>query len=175
MPERGSRYNQGVTTKRASSEEAPLVARRFSSMQAARISGVPFYTVDYWARSRFLLPTLARGEGRGRGRERFYSYHDVLRLRIARELRDEKVSLETLRRVVEKLGKHALELADARYVLVRRDVDLLQTPEALVALLSRPGKGTFGILLDLTDVARFVAERARKLRSADDKRIRGGF
>ena len=158
--------------RRSAAETAPgdLLVQRFSSMQAARISGVPFFTVDYWDRSKFLRPTLARGEGRGRGRERLYSYHDVLRLRIARELRDEQVSLETLRRVVSKLARHARALVGARYALVRRDVQFAGSTEELVSLLEQPARGTFGILLDLTEVARSVAARARRFGNRAMKR-----
>ena len=37
----------------------------YTSREAARISGVPFFTVDYWDRSRFLKPSIARSAGRG--------------------------------------------------------------------------------------------------------------
>jgi DNA-binding transcriptional MerR regulator len=167
-------YNHGVATK-AREPGAALETEQFTSMQAARISGVPFYTVDYWDRSRFLKPTVARGDGRGRGRERMYSYHDLLRLRIARELRDERVSLETLRRVVDKLGRHARDLVGARYVLVRHQVEVAATADELLAMLRATDRGTFGILLDLREATRAVAEAARKLRAAESRRARIGL
>ena len=97
---------------------------KYTSTEAAHISGVPFFTVDYWHRSRFLQPTVSPGSGRGKGRERMYSYGDILRLRIARELREQEVSLETLRRVVTKLGPCVRTLPDATYVLIDRTVQL---------------------------------------------------
>ena len=136
----------------------------FTSREAARISGVPFFTVDYWDRSRFLKPSIARSTGRGRGRGRMYSYSDLLRLRIARELREQKVSLETLRHVVKRLGERANDLSAAKYVYVGRTVELAEEFNQLVALL-RDRRRTFGFLLDLTDIQRGVAERAEKIKS----------
>ena len=51
----------------------------FTSREAARISGVPFFTVDYWDRSKFLKPSIARSAGRGRGRGRLSTVLDASR------------------------------------------------------------------------------------------------
>ena len=141
--------------------------QRYTSNQAARVSGVPFFTVDYWDRSRFLRPSYSTGGGRGRGRERLYSYADILRLRIARELRDQHVSLQTLRYVVSKLAPRAGSLQSSRYVLVGRTVELAATFTDLVKLLKRPGKRTFGFILDLAELKRSVEERARQVKPAE--------
>ncbi len=136
----------------------------FTSREAARISGVPFFTVDYWDRSRFLKPSIARSAGRGRGRGRLYSYADLLRLRIARELREQHVSLQTLRHVVKRLGEIAGGLDKARYVFVAEKVELVADFAALTEILRTKAR-TFGFLLDLSEIQRGIAERAVKARS----------
>lgn len=134
----------------------------YTSREAARISGVPFFTVDYWDRSRFLKPSIARSTGRGRGRGRLYSYADILRLRIARELREQHVSLQTLRHVVMRLGQCAAGLTAARYVVVGRKVELAADFDQLIAMLATDRR-TFGFLLDLSSIQKGVAERAERL------------
>lgn len=136
----------------------------FTSREAAQISGVPFFTVDYWDRSKFLKPSIARSTGRGRGHGRLYSYADTLRLRIARELREQHVSVQTLRHVVKRLAERAEGLAAARYVFVAQKVELVADIDQLFALLRSRGR-TFGFLLDLTEIQGGVAARAAKLRS----------
>ncbi len=136
----------------------------FTSREAARVSGVPFFTVDYWDRSKFLKPSIARSTGRGRGRGRLYSYADTLRLRIARELREQHVSLLTLRYVVKRLGERAEELMDARYVFVGRKIELARTFDELTKVLRARGN-SFGFFLDLADIQKGVAERAAHLRN----------
>ena len=62
----------------------PLPERAYTSREAARVSGVPFFTVDYWARTKCLVPSVAKGKGRGKGRQWMYSYDDLVRLRPTR-------------------------------------------------------------------------------------------
>ena len=141
----------------------PVVAG-YTSREAARLSAVPFFTVDYWDRSKFLKPSIARSLGRGRGRGRLYSYSDILRLRIARELREQHVSFQTLRHVVRRLGEIEAGLDKARYVFVGQKVELVASFDELVDVL-RSRTRHFGFLLDLSEIQRGVAERAASLRS----------
>jgi DNA-binding transcriptional MerR regulator len=141
----------------------PLPERAYTSREAARVSGVPFFTVDYWDRSKFLRPTIAKGDGRGKGRQRMYSYGDIILLRIARELREQKVSLETLRSIVRKLAGCTSELATARYAIVGREVETARNGTEMMAILRRPGRRTFGVLLDLRTLLETVREKARAL------------
>lgn len=133
----------------------------YSSREAAQISGVPFFTVDYWDRSRFVRPSIASSSGRGRGRGRRYSYTDILRLRIARELREQHVSLQTLRYVLERLAARPAGLREARYVFVGSRIQLARDFEELIGLL-RAGKRVLGFVLDLTGIQSGVAARAAK-------------
>jgi DNA-binding transcriptional MerR regulator len=135
----------------------------FTSREAARVSGVPFFTVDYWDRSKFLKPSLAASRGRGKGRGRRYSYGDALRLRIARELREQNVSLRTLRHVIQRLERVGDRLVDAEYVYIGRTVKVAADFDGIVAML-RAGAGTMAIVLDVRDIRRGVAERVAKLR-----------
>ncbi len=135
----------------------------YTSRQAAQVSGVPFFTIDYWGRTKFLVPSVAKGRGRGKGRQRMYSYGDLVRLRIARELREQHVSLETLRSVIHKLADWTDELADAAFVVVGAKVELARGADELAAILRRPGRHVFGIILDLRQLLKTVRERAAAL------------
>lgn len=140
--------------------------RAYTSREAAEISGVPFFTIDYWGRTKFLSPTVAPGRGRGKGRQRMYSYGDVIRLRIARELREQKVSLETLRSVVQKLAGVEADLSRTHFVLVGRTVELAGSTAELLGILRRTGRPTFGVILDLRELTRTMRARARSLADA---------
>ncbi len=160
---RGSRTRPTPSTR-------SLSGRAYTSREAARASGVPFFTVDYWDRTKFLVPTIAKGTGRGKGRQRMYSYGDIIRLSIARELREQKVSLETLRAIVRKLAGSAGELAKARFVIVGREVETARSAAELSRVLSRPGRPVFGVVLDLRGLVKAVRVRsgARGAGSAGD-------
>jgi DNA-binding transcriptional MerR regulator len=134
----------------------------YTSREASELSGVPFFTIDYWGRTKFLIPTVAQGAGRGKGRQRMYSYGDILRLRIARELRDQRVSLESLRAIITKLGPYSSQLARTRFVLVGRTVEIATSTAALMAILRRRQRHTFGVLIDLRAVVGWVAEQTER-------------
>ena len=101
----------------------------FSTGDAVRITGVSFRNIDYWARTRFIVPSIA--EAAGTGTERRYSFSDLLALRVARELREAGVSTQSLRRVVEFLRtrkglRHPL--AECRLIVTGADVQLATSP-----------------------------------------------
>jgi DNA-binding transcriptional MerR regulator len=155
------------TRKRPAPSDVPAgpspLDRSYTSREAELATGVPFFTIDYWGRTRFLVPTIARGAGRGRGRQRLYSYGDLIRMRIARELREQDVSLESLRAILAKLAIVDRQLAGTRFVVVGRTVELAATIDELTRLLERPGRPTFGVLLDLKPLLAKVMEGIQKL------------
>ena len=57
----------------------------FSTGDAVRITGVSFRNIDYWARTKFIVPSIA--DAKGTRTERKDSFSDLLALRVARELR----------------------------------------------------------------------------------------
>ena len=87
-------------------EEMGKATDSFSTGDAVRITGVSFRNIDYWARTKFIVPSIA--EAQGTGTERRYSFTDLLALRVARELREAGVSTQSLRRVVEFLDRKSV-------------------------------------------------------------------
>jgi len=152
--------------RRPARRKAPSTApppRAYTSRQAAQVSGVPFFTIDYWGRTKTLVPSVAQGQGRGKGRQRMYSYGDLIRLRIARELREQQVSLETLRSVIHKLADVTNDLAKAAFVVVGSEVEMARDATELATILRRPGRHVFGVILDLRELLKTVRERAAAL------------
>ena len=74
----------------------------YSSSEAARLAGVSYRQLDYWARTGFIKP--AR-DARGRGSARRWGPLEVVQLRVAKELRDAGVSLQKVRRATAWLRK----------------------------------------------------------------------
>jgi MerR HTH family regulatory protein len=62
-------------TQRANTKES------FSAREAARIAGVPYASLDYWARTKLVVPSIA--DAKGTGTERRYSFNDLVALRVA--------------------------------------------------------------------------------------------
>src|SRR3982750_3938496 len=113
-----------------------VVARSFSTAEAARLTGLTPRQLDHWDHKGFLRPSLERAAGYGSARR--YSFADVVRLRVAARLRAEGVGLARIRRCAEALarldpeadlGQARLIVAGASVLWARSDrevIDLLQ-------------------------------------------------
>ena len=128
----------------------------YSAKEVVRITGVKYRTLDFWAKSGVVEPTIAKATGTGT--DRIYSFRDMVALRVARELRESGISTQALRKVVTFLREEeGLEnpLADARLVVVGRDVMMVTSDAELISVLQAPGQTCLAFVLDL---ARTVAE-----------------
>jgi DNA-binding transcriptional MerR regulator len=98
----------------------------FSTVEAAKVAGLPPRTVDYWAKTGFIAPSIA--DATGRGTEREYSFDDLVALCVARGLRKAGISMQALRLIVTGLrAKKGVRnpLAESRLIAVGSDVDLV--------------------------------------------------
>jgi len=145
-----------------------MAKENFSTGEAVKITGVSFYNIDYWARTRFISPSVA--EAQGTGTERRYSFSDLIALRVAGELRAAGVSTQKLRRIVEFLRVRkglAQPLAECRLIVTGNDVQLASSPEKIMSVLRAPGQTSFAFVFDL---ARTVAEMKQKIDASERKR-----
>ena len=122
----------------------------FSTGEAVRITGVSFRNLDYWARTKFIVPSIA--DASGTGTERKYSFSDLLALRVARELREAGVSTQALRRVVGFLRSRkglTNPLAQCYLIVTGSDVQIATTREKMMSALLKPGQTSFAFVFDL--------------------------
>src|SRR5258705_11499091 len=113
----------------------------FSTGEAVRITGVSFRNIDHWARTKFIVPSIA--EAKGPGTERRYSFSDLLALRVARELREAGISTQSLRRVVAFLRTRkglTNPLAECRLIVTGSDVLVATSREKTMSALLKPGQ-----------------------------------
>ena len=137
----------------------------FSTGEAVRITAVSFRNIDGWARTRFIVPSIA--EARGTGTERKYSFSDLLALRVAGELREAGVSTQSLRRVVEFLRTRkglTNPLAECHLIVTGSDVLVATSREKIVSALLRPGQTAFAFVFDL---ARTVGEMKKEIGASE--------
>jgi DNA-binding transcriptional MerR regulator len=73
----------------------------FSSGDAVKLTGISFRDLDYWARRKFLVPSIKKAKGTGTNRQ--YSLHDLIALCVAIRLRKIGMETKSIRRVVRFL------------------------------------------------------------------------
>jgi DNA-binding transcriptional MerR regulator len=139
----------------------------FSTGEAVRVTGVSFRNIDYWARTKFIVPSVA--DAKGTGTERIYSFADLVALRVARELREAGVSTQSLRRVVEFLRTRKglmNPLAECRLIVTGSDVQVVTGREKIMSALLKPGQTSFAFVFDL---GRTVDEMKHEIETTDRK------
>ena len=115
----------------------------YSGTQAAKIVGITYRQLDYWARTDLLRPSLAEAEGSGSRRQ--YSYRDLLELRMIKTLLDAGIRLESVRQVFAYLRDHvSTDIASAHIVISGSQVMLCDGDELIDVL--RRGQGVLNVL-----------------------------
>lgn len=112
-----------------------VVARNFSTAEAARLTGLSARQLDHWDRQGFLRPSVERASGYGSTRR--YSFADVVRLRVAARLRANGVGLARIRKCAEALARldPEADLGRARLLVVGSTVLWARTDREVVDLL----------------------------------------
>src|SRR4051812_34731646 len=124
------------------------VADSFTAGEAVRLTGVAYKTLDYWAKSGFLVPSIAAAAGTGAWRA--YDFEDLVALKVAVRLRGAGVSLQALRRVVAHLQGRGLDQPLSNVFLVSDGEDVYERRgDELISALQKPGQAAFAFVLDL--------------------------
>lgn len=115
----------------------------FSGTRAAKVVGITYRQLDYWARTDLIRPSLSDASGSGSRRQ--YSYKDLLELRVIKTLLDAGIKLESVRDVFSYLREHVgTDIASAHLVISGSSVVLARGDE-LIDVLAR-GQGVLNVL-----------------------------
>ena len=115
----------------------------YSGTHTAKIVGITYRQLDYWARTDLIRPSL--NDAAGSGSRRRYSYNDLLELKTIKKLLDAGIKLEQVRRVFEYLREHvATDIASAHIVIDGGSVNLYDG-EQLIDVLAN-GQGVLNVL-----------------------------
>ena len=139
--------------------------------QVCKIVGITYRQLDYWARTDLVRPTLA--DARGSGTQRRYSYRDLLRLKVVKNLLDAGLRLETARKAIDYLrGDLGDDWAQASLVLNGSDSVLVRKDGELIDVV-RHGQGVLNILA-LRQVADEIDASIHELAPRDDVAVETG-
>lgn len=115
----------------------------YSGTQTAKVVGISYRQLDYWARTDLIRPSLS--DATGSGSRRRYSYNDLLELKTIKKLLDAGIKLEQVRKVFEYLREHVTtDIAAAHIVIDGGSVNLCDG-EQLVDVLKN-GQGVLNVL-----------------------------
>ena len=126
-------------------------SRSFSRQgQVCRLAGATARQLDYWAWTGFLQPN-----GGGAVKRR-YSFDDLIRIRVVMRLKDQGITLQMIRRAVEKLQEHSTDpLRELSLVGLNGEVFIFRNRNEAVRALD--GQSAF-LFMDIGVVAREMDE-----------------
>jgi DNA-binding transcriptional MerR regulator len=119
-------------------------AGSFSGKQACEIVGISYRQLDYWDRQGVVCPSLSAAHGSGT--QRRYSYRDLVRLRMVKQLLDAGVQLKNARKAIEYLREEeGADWQTASIVMAEGNSILARDGDALIDLVRR-GQGVLNIV-----------------------------
>jgi DNA-binding transcriptional MerR regulator len=149
-PKSGRSSNDGIRHLEQGSLDAALAGRDggdeigYGGPQVCKIVGITYRQLDYWARTDLVRPSLA--DARGSGTQRRYSYRDLVRLKVIKNLLDSGVKLQAARKAIDYIrGDLGDDWASASLVLNGTNSVLVRTGEDLVDVV-RQGQGVLNIV-----------------------------
>ena len=138
----------------------------FSTTQVERLTSIGAKTLHFWDRSGFISPSIVQANGTGS--RRIYGFRDLVALRVAAQLRDAGISLQSLRKVVLALqDMHGLEQPLAETYLVTNGHDVFEKHgDDVMSALRQPGQAMFSFVIDLTRTVEMLQEEIRRTETA---------
>jgi len=114
--------------------------KAFNTKTAGRVTGASQRQLIYWDKTGLVKPSVAGASGRGS--RRLYSFLDLIQIRVAKELREQGLSLQKLRKAIHVLKEHPEEvrhpLAELRLITDGKALfRLTSDPEVLEDILKR--------------------------------------
>ena len=149
--------------------------KAFNTKTAGRVTGASQKQLIYWDKTGLVKPSVAGALGRGS--RRLYSFLDLIQIRVAKELREQGLSLQKLRKALHVLKEHPEEvrhpLAELRLITDGKALfRLTSDPEALEDVLKR---GQLVTALAIKPQYDYVHQRVVKtIRKAKEKVVVSG-
>ncbi|MEW6188240.1 MAG: MerR family transcriptional regulator [Thermodesulfobacteriota bacterium] len=82
----------------------------FNTKTVTKVIGLSARQIDYWDKTHFIKPSLK--EAAGYGSVRLYSFEDLVRLKVAKTLIDNGISLQKIRKAISFLKKNLPNIED---------------------------------------------------------------
>ncbi len=115
----------------------------YSGTHAAKVVGITYRQLDYWARTDLIRPSLS--DASGSGSRRAYSYKDLLELRVIKTLIDAGIKLESVRDVFSYLRQHVSTDISSAHLVINGSSVVLAHGDELIDVLAN-GQGVLNVL-----------------------------
>lgn len=144
-----------------------LPKKTYGARQARAVTGASQRQLDYWAEKGLVVPSVPRKPGKGR--ERHYTYTDLLKLRTIVDMRNAGISLGRIQKALGELNKE-LPTPDQwtrkRLIICGKDIYVGTSQREVLRNLTQKGQLAWSVIL-LDRVRSSVRQMERQLRKAE--------
>lgn len=133
----------------------------FLAGQASRITGVPHRTIDYWAKSGLVKPTIQ--DASGTGTDRIYNFRDLVILRLVLEMRKAGVNTVMIKAAI-LLIRQLHEIPTERWLLLVDSHCFLRADDGgLIRALNARWQNRFYQVFDFRRIVSGISELVEML------------
>ena len=137
------RTNRRKYVNQSNAQQGTTAVVGYSGTQTAKVVGISYRQLDYWARTDLIRPSLS--DATGSGSRRSYSYNDLLELKAIKKLLDAGIKLEQVRKVFQYLRQHVTTDIAAAHIVIDGGSVMLCDGDQLVDVLKN-GQGVLNVL-----------------------------
>ncbi len=130
-----------------------MSATGFGARAVLALTGISYRQLDHWARTGLVGSSIRQAAGRGS--RRVYSFSDLVALRVVGQLREAGVSVQTIRRAVAWLQRHA-EQPLATLALTSKGKHVFALTDDPAKLIEATANGQVVHAISLEQVARHL-------------------
>jgi len=131
-----------------SNTKQQIPADYYKSQDVCKITGLTYKQLDYYDRTKFLSPSL--NQALGYGTKRMYSFNDLLKLKVVKNLLDAGISLHKIRKTkqyLEMTGDGGDDFLKVTLISDGRTVYACYSDQEIIDTLNS-GQAVFGIALE---------------------------
>jgi len=139
----------------------------FTAKQVTTLTGVNYQTLHHWAKTGFVVPSVANTKGTGNKRQ--WSFQDIVAIKMAVMLRQGGVSQQALKRVVSYIQTYhgvVHPLASARLIVSGNDVVYCRDESTYISALRRPGQVMMQFVIALGEMVQELQKEVQRLQAA---------
>lgn len=134
----------------------------FSGVMTAKVTGISYRQLDYWARTELIRPSLI--DASGCGSRRSYSYRDLLELKLIKRLLDGGVDLKMIRQAFSYIRENLGDDVDSANVVIGPTGTVVVRTDGELVEAARGSRGRLCLMLSVGPIkeeldAEIVAHR----------------
>lgn len=135
------------------------IKQGFRTSEVVKLTGLTPRQLDHWDRTGLFRPSLAHAEGRGSAR--FYSFLDVVQLRVVKKLLDAGLSTKKLRKCLTFLRENLRRdsFSDLSLVTNGKDIFMVTENHLLALDLLKSGQVVWAVNVEV--VAKEIEKKSK--------------